>query len=280
MKNRLIKGITTLFIGLWILPIQAQAYHRVISLSPGSTELVASAGSFSKLVGVVSYSNFPLAAQKLPIVGSYNAINFEKIIALKPDLVIVWKTGNRLQDITRLKQLSAQRHFKIFYSNPVSLNDIPKEIKQLGILLNTQSKANKEAKALETILKQTQQTYLNIPPKRYFYQIWNRPLMTVNGQQFISQGLALCGGKNIFAQLKTLAGEVNLESVMTRNPQVILLGGERNIQDNWVNFWKQYPFIKAVKQQHIYKINADQLQRPTARFIRYLPQVCQKLHQK
>lgn len=279
LKKGLIFSLLFWGLNLSYSTAQATVYQRVISLSPGTTELVASAGGLSKLVGVVSYSNFPPAVKSLPIVGSYNALNFEKIITLKPDLVIVWKTGNRLQDIERLKQLGQQRHFKIFYSNPATLQDIPKEIKQLGQFLNTQKQANQEANALTNILKQTQQKYQNARKIRYFYQIWNAPMMTINGKQFISQGLELCGGKNIYADLKPLAGEVNLESIITRNPQVILLGGEKNMQKNWLKYWQKYPFITAVKQHQIDLVNADKLQRPTARLIRYLPKVCKQLNQ-
>ncbi len=253
--------------------------ERIISLSPGTTELIASAGGVDKLVGVVAYSNYPKSVQNLPIVGNYNAISIEKIIALKPDLVVVWRSGNRAQDIARIEELSQKLGFKIFYSDPKSLFDIPKEIALIGEVIQTQDVAQKQKLELIQQLNSIKEQYQHLDLVTIFYQIWNHPFMTINGQQFISQALSLCGGYNIFSEMLTLAGTVSLEAIIHKNPQTILLGGEKPIQEIWLKEWQEWSTIQAIKQQQIYKINADNLQRPTARLIHYLPTLCQTIQQ-
>lgn len=252
--------------------------QRIVSLSPSTTELVASAGGMNKLVGVVAYSDYPKSVQNLPIVGNYHGINIEKLIGLKPDLVIVWTEGNRSQDIARVEELSKTLGFTIFYSNPKSLFDIPQEIKLIGKIIQTQEVAKKRSVELINILNSIKYCYQNLQPVSVFYQIWNQPLMTINGRQFISQAISLCGGNNVFSEMLAVAGEVSLEKVIATNPQTILFGGQKSIQETWVKEWQKWRVIQAVEQQQIYKVNADKTQRPTERLIRYLPALCQTIN--
>ena len=270
-----------LFIVLFFYLNQAWANNnsiqRIISLSPGATELVASAGGLDKLVGVVAYSDYPKEVKSLPIVGGYNAINIEKIISLKPDLVIIWTSGNRTQDIAKLEKFSHILGFKIFYSNPKSLFDIPQEIKSIGKIIQTQDIANQRAYELIDTLNSVKELYKNSESISFFYKIWDKPLITINSQQFISQALSLCGGYNVFSEMLPLAGNVNLEEIIKKNPQVILLGGNELKQNLWLEKWQKRELIQAVKQQQIYKVNTDKTQRPTERLIRYLPTLCQTI---
>lgn len=254
--------------------------HRIIALSPHLAEMAASAGALNQLVGVVSYSDYPNAVTQLPIVGSYNAINFEKILQLQPDIVLTWQGGNRPQDLLRLKQLGQQLGFKLFLSHPQKLSDIPKEIAAIGKLAGTEAVASAQAEKLRQQLSQQQQRYQNTPQIKWiktFYEIWHSPLMTINGQHFISQAMAICKGKNIFADLRPVAGEVSIEAVIVRNPEVILLGGNRTRQQEWKKMWQSYPMIEAVKTHRIIPLNADLYQRPTARLIQNLPDLCLKI---
>ncbi len=282
------RTVLLLLLALSFLPAQAaektteqhhpHRQHRIIALSPHLTEMVATAGGLDQLVGVVSYSDYPQAAQKLPLVGSYNAINFEAILQLQPDIILAWQGGNRNQDIIRLKQLSQQLGFKLFLSHPQKLQDIPQEIKAIGKLIGTEKTAQVHAQTLLQILNTQQQRYAKVPWVTAFYEIWHHPLMTINGQHFISQAMAVCHAKNSFADLKPIAGEVSIEAVIQRNPDIILLGGDQQKQQRWLTDWqRRYPIIKAVKQHHLIPLNADLYQRPTARLIQALPQLCQKI---
>jgi len=249
------------------------SYERIISLAPHITELVYSAGAGEKLVGVVEHSDFPMAARKLPIVGNSTTINIESIIKLAPDLIIAWKSGNRIQDIERLQSLG----FGVWQTEIHQLEDIPNFIKTIGEKAGTIKTAHLKSSELLNILKSTKRKYLNQMAINAFYEIWHQPLMTMNGKQFISLALETCQANNIFSDLPLLASEVNLESVIQRDPQVILLGGESAFQESWYQDWLRYTELKAIKNQQIYKLDNDKYQRPTARLIEVLPELCKTI---
>ncbi|QBZ82984.1 Vitamin B12-binding protein [Hydrogenovibrio crunogenus] len=259
---------------LWSNWVNAAPYERVITLSPHLTEMVYSAGAGSKLVGAIAYSNYPASAKTLPIVGTYNALNLEKIIQLKPDLILAWQSSNQSKVLERLQQLG----FKVELFEPRKLSDIPRDIKRIGTLLNTSQIADALANRLMSTLTTVKRQYQELTKIRFFYQIWDDPMMTVNGQVFISQAIETCGAENIFAQQKILAPEVDTESVLKRNPDVILLGGETAVQKTWYQNWLKWPQINAVKNKQIYLINTNHFQRPTARLIHHLPDLCQRIH--
>lgn len=280
-KNRLFLNflVVSLSVAL-VTTTQAKAEdnkvpERIISLAPHVTEMLFSAGAGDKVVGVVAYSDFPETALSIESVGSYNAINIEKIIQLNPDLIIAWRSGNRTRDIEKLEQLG----FNIAYSEPYQLTDIVQEIRLFGQQLNTQTQADAVAERLENTLSKLQQSYQHKTKVTAFYQIWNSPLMTINGNQFISQALTLCGAENVFAGLPVLAGEVSVESVIEKNPDTILLGGEQAVQQGWLTDWQRWHTLSAVKNSQIHLLNADTFQRPTERFIDGIEGLCQLIDQ-
>ncbi len=250
-------------------------YQRIISLAPHITEMLYSAHAGDKIVGVVSYSDYPKEALSKPIIGGYNAINLEKIIQLNPDLILGWTSGNRPKDIQRLKELGF--HVELFEVK--ALEDIPERIEQLGKLAGDAQKAQQTAQSLRKILSNIRQTYQSRTPVTSFYQIWHQPIITMNGDQFISQAMAACGAQNIYHDLPKLTASIGLESLFKRNPQIFLLGGQTNFQQDWLKFWQQYPNLQAVQHQQLYRLNNSHYQRPTARLIHALENLCQIIDQ-
>lgn len=267
------------FLAFWILlssaiPALAQ-YERVISLAPHLTEMIFSAGAGYKLVGVVDYSDFPEAAKQIPSVGGYGEINYEKIISLKPDVIFAWSLGNTNKDISRLESFG----LKVIKLDTQKIRDIPENISRIGHLLGTQTTSDAISDQLQLKLKNLQQQYQNTDSIKVFYQVWDKPMITAGGSLFISEAISLCGGNNIFADQKDLSPIVNLESVIKRDPEVILLGGKKQIQKQWKQYWMGYPQISAVKRQHVFLLNADFYQRPTERLINALPDLCKTIDQ-
>lgn len=251
-----------------------ETHFRIISLSPHLTEMTFSSGAGQDLVGVDTYSNYPETVKNLPKVGDAFHLNIEQILALKPDLVLVWQSSIKPKDLKRLKALGLQ----VFVSNIQTLDGIPREIEEIGYLAGTQKHAYETAQALRRDLSFLKETYSRKPPITYFYQIWNQPLTTINGQLFISQGLALCGAQNVFSDLAPIAPQVNRESVLMKNPQVIFLGGGSvKDQDLWWRQWWKFPMLKAVKHKEVIGVNGDLYQRPTERFIKALPNLCRQI---
>ncbi len=250
--------------------------QRIVVLAPHAGELVCAAGACERIVGVVSYTDFPHQLNRLPKVGDYTRINYEALLKLKPDLIIAWQGGTPQPTLQQLKKMG----FRLFLSNPEKLEDIPAEIQQLGHILDTQPHADKVATILKRQLDALKTRFYADQKVSVFYQLWFPPLMTIGARQFITQAIALCGGQNIFADIQHPAPTVNIEAVIARNPEVILLGGEKKRHPDWRRFWKKkWPMIKAVYNNRIYAVEGDLLQRPGPRLIAGAAQLCWQLKQ-
>jgi iron complex transport system substrate-binding protein len=255
-----------------------QTAQRVISLSPGLTELVFASGGGNYLKGVVSFSDYPPAAKQLPQVGRYNALDMEQILMLEPDLVIAWQSGNPAHQLEQLKNLG----LIVYLSEPHELMDIPKTMRHLGQLMGTQSIAEQQAntfiKQLK-ILQQQAQSDSSMHKKKTFIQIWNKPVMSVNQQHLISKVISLCGGENIFAQTQTATQSLTLtptiESILEHNPEIIIATGMADSSKQWLQRWQQWPYLDAVKNKRLYAVNPDHLVRHTPRILQGIKAVCQ-----
>jgi len=253
--------------------------RSVISLSPGLTELVYAAGGGGNIVATVSYSDYPEAAKKLPRVGSYNALDIEQILALNPDLIIAWKSGNPKSKINQLKRLG----LKVYISEPINFDDIPDTIKKFGKLFNIDSIADKNAKKFEkqfnALKKQYQSTHSDNKKHQKqqttFIQIWNNPLMSINHQHLISKVISFCGGQNIFSDAKNLTYSPDIESILKQNPDIIIATDIAEKSEIWLNRWKQWPFLSAVKNNRLYSVNPDHLVRHTPRILLGIKVVCE-----
>jgi iron complex transport system substrate-binding protein len=255
-----------------------QAAKKVISLSPGLTELVYAAGGENIIKGVVSYSDYPEQAKQLPQVGSYNALDMEQIINLQPDLIVTWQSGNPSQQLEKLKKLG----FTLYISEPKEFNDIPNTIKNLGKLMATEAIAQQNAHQFNTQLQQLKITYSTQQHQqqkpRTFIQIWNNPVMTVNSHHLISKVIEFCGGENIFAHSFSLTNTPSIESILTANPDIIIATGMANSSKIWLKRWQQWGFLSAVKNQRLYSTNPDHLVRHTPRILLGIKAVCQLIN--
>lgn len=253
----------------------AHSAKNIITLSPGLTELVYAAGGEKYIKGVVSYSDYPQQAKQLTHVGSYNSLDLEQILLLQPDLIIAWHSGNPAHQIEQLKKLG----LTVYISEPHDFSDIPKTIRKLGKLMATETIAEQQASDFTQQLNQLKQTYQNNnEAKRTFIQIWNNPLMSINQDHLISKVISLCGGKNIFAQAKTLTITPTIETVLVQDPQIIIATGMADSSKIWLQRWQQWPFLSAVKNKQLYATNPDHLVRHTPRILLGIKEVCQLIN--
>ena len=246
--------------------------ERVISLSPHITELLYAAGAKNQLVAAVSYSDYPPQAKKLPLIGSYNKFDMEAILAQTPDLIVAWQSGNPKAQVEQLIQLG----FKVYISEPREFEDVAKDIKQLGVLLGTQRQSDVLAENYLRELQRLRKQYSQRQQVRVFYQVWNHPLFTVNGEQLISKVINLCGGINVFSDLAVLSPQITIESVIAKNPDVIFYGSHETRED-WADDWRQWKNIKAVANNHLFGIHADLIVRHTPRILQGAKQMCEHL---
>jgi iron complex transport system substrate-binding protein len=247
--------------------------RRIVALAPHLTELAYAAGAGDRLVGVVAYSDFPPAAQALPQVGSYAALALETVAALKPDLVLAWRSGNREVQLQRLRALG----IPVFLNEPHSLADVATSIEKIGRLAGTESTADAAAQAFRTRRAALAARYAGRPPVRMFYQIWDRPLMTVNGDHLISDAMRLCGGRNVFTALAQLAPTVSIESVIAADPEVIIASGMDAARPEWLDQWARWPQLAAAARGNLFFIPPELVQRHTPRILDGAQQMCEAL---
>ncbi len=281
---KLFKSVYLLVVALLVTNVQAeirveddtghtlvleQPARRIVSLAPHVTELLFVAGGADRVVGVVSFSDFPEAAKNIPRVGSYNKFDLEMISALQPDLVVAWKSGNPEGQLDEIRKLG----FNIFVTEPRELEDVAEVIVSLGQLLATEKIANVEADQYLAKLNELKIDHQNKTRLDVFYQVWNEPLFTVNGEHIISHVIELCGGNNVFKDMQVLAPRISLEAVIEKNPEVIIAGVNESRKD-WLNAWKKWKNLKAVKHKHLYPVNADLIVRHTPRILQGVEKVC------
>jgi iron complex transport system substrate-binding protein len=253
----------------------ARPAQRVIAMAPHVTEMLFAAGAGDKIVGAVSYSDYPEAAKRIPQIGSNRQVDMERVIAMKPDLIVVWMHGSSERQIDQLRQLG----IPIFHSEPRKLDDIPDSLARLGKLLGTEAVANGAAAELRTRLAALASQYANRAPVRMFYQVWDKPLYTLNGGHIVSDAMRLCGGENIFAKMKVTAPVVSVEAVLQEDPEAIFSSAERSESDGGVNLWKPFPSMTAVRRGNLFRIDGNLLNRSGPRMIAGTAALCEKLEQ-
>ncbi|RJX32160.1 MAG: cobalamin-binding protein [Oxalobacter sp.] len=249
-----------------------QPANRVVTLAPHTMELVCAAGGCDRIVGKGSHSFYPPIARSIPEIGDNRQVDIERVAMLKPDLMVIWRHGLSQRTIDQLKRLG----IPVFISDPRKLEDIPNNIARIGKLLGTSPHAQSEAKRLRMKLVQLKSRHSQGSIVRVFYQVSDRPLYTLNGEHIISEAIQLCGGVNVFADMKTLAPQINVEAVLHANPDVIIHTSVDEGSDG-LAFWEKYQVLKAVRQHHLYSLNPDLLDRPGPRLVGGVRAMCEAI---
>ncbi|QEZ47599.1 cobalamin-binding protein [Cupriavidus oxalaticus] len=255
----------------------AQPARRVVSLAPHVTEMIFAAGGGDRIVGTVHYSDYPPQARAIPRVGDNKALDLERIAALKPDLIVVWRHGNAQKQTDRLRALG----LPLFYSEPRKLASIPENVEKLGTLLGTEATARRAADSFRQQVETLRKTYAARPPVTVFYQVWQQPLMTLNGQHLVSDMLALCGGRNLFGAETPLVPTVSVEAVVAGNPEAMLTAGmgatrsDQPLPD--YAMWQRWKQITAVARNNLFVIDGDLVNRAGPRVVQGIEQICKDL---
>jgi len=247
-----------------------QPASRIISLAPSLTELLYSAGAGDKLVGVMAYSDYPQAAKLLPVVGSHDRLDMERILELAPDLILAWQSGNSGASLNKLKDLG----LTVFVAEPKQLQTISGYITTLATLAGTQAVGKIAAEEFSQQLATLRQTYRNKAPVRIFYQVWDVPMISVGGNELINDVIGLCGGENIFADISLVAPKISVEAVLAANPEVIIGSGADTERPQWLDNWQRWPSLAAVQNNQVNSIPPFLVQRPTPRVLQGAQLMC------
>jgi len=247
--------------------------RRVISLAPHLTELMFAIGAGDRVVGTVEYADFPEAAQRLPRVGDSALLDLERVVAMKPDLLLVWRHGNSPQQLQRLAAL----RLPTYASEARTLSDIARTLRDLGQLTGVPDQAAQRASAFESAVSALRARYADRRVINVFYQIWNQPLITINGDHLISQVLELCGARNVFAAERLLTPTVTEEAVLLANPDAIVAGWSDSFGQAPLNTWRRLRALQAVRENHLLQVDPDLLHRQSDRVVLGAGELCEKL---
>ena len=244
---------------------------RIVSLAPHLTEIAYAAGAGAALVGTVEYSDYPAAARALPRVGDGWRVDFERVLALRPDVVLAWTSGTPVATIDRLRAM----RLRVVEVPTFRLADVPAALRVVGSLAGTGAAAETAATRFDAAVSGLRRQHAGAPAVTVFIQIDDEPLFTVNGRHVISEVAELCGGRNVFAALPQIAPQVDVEAVIARNPQVILTTDD-TIADPQAQ-WLRWPQLTAVRSGTIYAMPSDTVARASPRLVEGVKAVCDAL---
>jgi iron complex transport system substrate-binding protein len=242
---------------------------RIVSLAPHATELLFAAGAGKSVVGVLSPADWPREAKRVPRIGDAAGLDLERIVALKPDLAVVWPylaPG----EVEQLRALGVP----IFVSDPRTPEAIAEDLERLGVLAGTGELAAQAAAAFRARLTLLAQRGGAAPKVSVFYEIWPRPLYTVGGKHLITAMLGLCGGENVFGRLAAPAPAVGIEDVLAARPEAIVAGTDGAVRPAWLDEWRRWSDIPAVARGNLFVVDANLLHRPGPRFIEGAEELC------
>lgn len=246
---------------------------RIAALSPGATELVYAAGAGERVVAVVAYSDYPPEAREVASVGSHTRVDLERLVALRPELVIGWVTGNPAEQLERIEALG----LPVFYIEPRSFEGVASAIERLARLAGTRAAGDAEAERFRQGMAALAERYAEAASVAVFYQVWDEPLMTINDDHLIGQVLNLCGGVNVFGDLERLVPRLDEEAVLAADPEAILAGGMGEENRDWLTHWERYPQLTAVDRGNLFFVPPSLIQRPTPRLLEGSRLFCEKL---
>ena len=238
---------------LLTVSFSAQAVSRVVSLSPSLSEMVVELGAADLLVGRLEAGEPLPELAGVPSVGRYGQLDMERLLSLQPDLLLLWPGS-------------------VGVAEPASLDQLADQVEALAIALGRPQRGRELATQLRQRLAQLREQYRTDVPVRVFYQVWDQPLYTIGGGQIISDALAVCGASNIFDHLKLPAPQVGIESVLQRNPEVIIAGTQAQL-----DAWKAWPQIDAVKHGRLLLLADKGLERPSGQMLEATARLCEQL---
>lgn len=251
--------------------------QRIVSIAPGATEMLFAAGAGSRVIATVEFSDEPAEARKVPRIGDSNAVDIERIVALRPDVVVVWEGGNNVAQIDRLEKLKVP----LYRHRLSSLGDIPMSLRRLGALAGTRSVAENAARDVETRLAALHKRYGRAAKRpTVFLEVWNRPLYTVGGSQMLTDSLHLCGTRNVFQDLKEQGPSVDTEAVIARDPEIIVAVAPPGTAQEWAAEWKRFGTMRAVRDGRLIPFEDRRLTLLGPSVVSATEALCEAIHRK
>ncbi|WP_437422001.1 cobalamin-binding protein [Stutzerimonas chloritidismutans] len=251
---------------LFCLAGPALAVERVVSLAPSLSEIMLELGAADLLVGVLDGGERPAALAKVPSVGRIGQLEMERLLALQPTLVLLWPDSiSRAQ-----REQLAQFRIPVLVADPASLDELARQFARIGQRIGRVEKGRELKQRFNAGLADLRERYGRARPVSVFYQVWNRPLYTLGGTQIVSDAIGVCGGRNVFDDLSLPAPQVSVESVLSRDPEVILAGSGAQLAE-----WHAWPQLAAVRKGQLWEVPDKGLERPSFQMLGAIEKLCQ-----
>ena len=247
--------------------------QRVVTFAPHLAEIMFEVGAGEQLVGVSAWSDYPPAVRDLPQIGDAFTVDQEQLSMLGPDLLLVWESGMPVHTIDELRQ----RGYRIEPITTRSLADVAAAMRRVGALTGNADGGEAAAARFEAVFDELRETYAGGEAISVFFQISERPLYTINREHFISEIIAVCGGRSIFDELDEFAPAVSVEAVLDRDPEVMLAGA--NLGDAAFDAWQRWPAMAANRYGNQFLLPDETIGRPSPRLAAAARALCLALDQ-
>ena len=242
------------------------APQRIISLTPHITELLFSIGAGPQVIATDDASDWPVEVKQLPHVANYQSVNLERLLAMKPDLVVVWSGYQQL-----LAEQIRALGIPVLMLESRQLADLTRDLRILGQQTGHESEAERQAAHVNAAFTRLRQQYQGRPPVSLFYQLWVPPLTTVARGSWIQEAIELCGGHNLFADNPAPYPQVTEEAVVMQAPALIISAQDMSS----LALWQRWPQLPAVRNKQLKISQPDRLQRLTIRTLDGIDELCQ-----
>ena len=259
-------------------PQGSAAPQRIISLSPHATELLFSAGAGDSVVAVSESCDYPNAVKLLPKVSGYRGTNVEAVVALKPDIVVVWPSGNRAADIDAIRRFN----IPVLASELSTLAGITTEVRRFGEWATSSEKkmaALQHADDADKLVDALRKRFASERKVRVFYQLGPGRLFTLTDKHVIGEALAVCGAENVFGALALPAPEVSHEAVLAARPDAVVLSDPKSVDAVAADWQARKLFPASSARQRVVAVDGALLHRPTLRTFGAVKAMCESIDQ-
>jgi iron complex transport system substrate-binding protein len=247
--------------------------RRIVSLAPGATEMLFAAGAGQQIIATVQYADEPPAAKGIPRIGDVVAIDLEKLVALRPEVAVVWPGGGNPAQIDEIGRIG----IPLYRQQVNSLADLAGSVRRLGVLAGTSATADRAASAIEARLAGLAHKYENDRHPTVLLQVWNHPIYTVGGTHLMSDALKLCGARNVFSDLHELGPVIDVEAVVARNPDIIVAASPPGAGPGWLADWQRFTTLRAVRKHNVIVFEDQRLTRLGPSVIDATEELCKVL---
>lgn len=253
----------------------AQPAQRIVSLAPHLTDLLLALGAREHIVGVVDDHEqrgaHAHSRSGFPVVADAASINYERVLALKPDLVLAWGSGTPAAWVAQQRRLG----IPVLVMEAATLAGVAQQIEQLGRLSGRDAAARQQATAFRKALAALARATPTGPRLRYFYQAWRQPLYSLNANHLLSQALGLCGADSIVPPSAVAAPLISPEFVLRENPDILLFN-HSDAAASW-RYWRRFASLTAVRRQQWLALDDPRLTRPGPDMLSAIRPVCAQI---